>query len=119
MSEVEKKAIEEVRQFNKDNIYRDGGKLNNAIDTVLNLVEKQQKEIERLQPKKIKVIDLLNKIANGEKVPKKLKDYNFPYVYQFICYNEEKKQFYLEGMPEQLYHFNLDDLNKELIIMEE
>lgn len=36
----EKEAIEIVEQFNKENRYRDGGKLNNAIDKVIEMAEK-------------------------------------------------------------------------------
>ena len=40
----EKEAIEIVKKFNLENRFRDCGKLNNAIDTVLNLITKLQKE---------------------------------------------------------------------------
>lgn len=34
-----KQAVEIVKEFNKNNRYRDGGKINNAIDTVLQAVD--------------------------------------------------------------------------------
>lgn len=47
MSEEEKKAIEIVKQFNKENRYRDCGRINNAIDTVIRLAEKLEQEKEK------------------------------------------------------------------------
>lgn len=47
MSEKEKKAIETVKEFNKNNKFRDYGKINNAINTLLNLVKKQQNKINK------------------------------------------------------------------------
>ena len=47
MSEEEKKAIEIVKQFNNENRYRDCGRINNAIDTVIRLAEKLEQEKEK------------------------------------------------------------------------
>ena len=48
MNEEEKKAIEIVKEFNKNNRFRDCGQVNNAINTLLSLVEEQQHKIEKL-----------------------------------------------------------------------
>lgn len=43
MSEEEKKAIEIVKEFNKENKFRDCGRLNNAIDIVIRMAEGKNK----------------------------------------------------------------------------
>ena len=48
MNEEEKKAIEIVKEFNKNNRFRDCRQVNNAINTLLSLVEEQQHKIEKL-----------------------------------------------------------------------
>ena len=65
----------------------------------------------------MKVIDLLNKIANGEKPPKKIK-----YDNKICFYDEEKKDYYVNGdfcLCEDYISFNLEDLNDEVEIIEE
>lgn len=53
LSEEKKKAIEIVKKFNMQNRYRDGGKINNAIDTVIEMAE----SVKGIKMKKIKVGD--------------------------------------------------------------
>lgn len=68
---------------------------------------------------KIKIIDLLNKIANGEEIPKKIKfnyniyEYKWSNAWQESCYiNDDKYRLW-----EDVY---LDrDLNEEVEIIEE
>lgn len=43
MSEEEKEAIKIVKEFNEENRFRDCGKLNNAIDIVIRMVEEKNK----------------------------------------------------------------------------
>ena len=74
MSDEEKKAIEsliEIREFANLSSYKDT-KINqlNAIDTILNLIEKQSKEIEELKNADLTTV-YLNGVYNGEK---KVKD---------------------------------------------
>ena len=44
MTEKEEKAIKIVKKFNIENRFRDGGVLNNSIDTVLQSLEKRNGE---------------------------------------------------------------------------
>ena len=44
LSEIDKNAIEVVKKFNKENRFRDTGIINNSIDLLLALVNKQEKE---------------------------------------------------------------------------
>ena len=55
--------------------------------------------------KTIKVIDLLNKIANGEEVPKKIKykTWTFIYVDEFYGYMKEN---YLAAAHDEIISFN-------------
>ena len=64
----------------------------------------------------MKIIDLLNKIANGEEVPKKIKYYGD--IFQFIGYNSASKNYYSEH--DDLFEV-LDGsvLNEEIEIIEE
>lgn len=69
--------------------------------------------------KKIKVIDLYNKIANDEEVPKKIKFKDTEYIY-----NKHNKQYYLEGETSGFYSLrfalsNFNMLNDEVEILEE
>lgn len=48
MSEEEKEAIKIVKEFNKENRFRDCGKLNNAIDIVIRMAEGKNK-IEKIE----------------------------------------------------------------------
>jgi hypothetical protein len=43
MSDEEKDAIEIVKEFNKENKFRDCGRLNNAIDIVIRMAEERNK----------------------------------------------------------------------------
>lgn len=51
LSEIDKNAIEVVKKFNKENRFRDTGIINNSIDLLLALVNKQEKENEVLRLK--------------------------------------------------------------------
>lgn len=67
--------------------------------------------------KTIKVIELLNKIANGEEIPKKIKYMNFVfelnnYKYGRHYYNEDVELI-------QLINHNFSNLNDEVEIIEE
>ena len=73
--------------------------------------------------KTIKIIDLLNKIANGEEVPKKIKYLNAIYIY-----NKETKQYYkldnnyvdtILTKSLRAVLINFDRLNDEVEIIEE
>lgn len=44
LTEIDKNAIEVVKKFNKENRFRDTGIINNSIDLLLALVNKQEKE---------------------------------------------------------------------------
>lgn len=44
LTEIDKNAIEVVKKFNKENRFRDCGVVNNSIDLLLALVNKQEKE---------------------------------------------------------------------------
>lgn len=56
LTEIDKNAIEVVKKFNKENRFRDTGIINNSIDLLLTLVNKQEKENEvlRLKLKQLK-----------------------------------------------------------------
>ena len=45
----------------------------------------------------MKVIDLLNKIANGEKIPKKIKYKNIEYEYEDIGYYNKQRGYLFDG----------------------
>ena len=72
----------------------------------------------------MKVIDLLNKIANGEEVPKKIRYKNLSYIYSNEC-----KGYYLGTNPERIETFDCnrlyqkfssgDMLNDEIEVIEE
>ena len=73
--------------------------------------------------KKIRIIDLLNKIANGEEVPKKIKykTWTFIYVDDFYSYMKEN---YLEIAGNEVISFmgyivSMEELNDEVEILEE
>ena len=66
----------------------------------------------------MRVIDLLNKIANGEKVPKKIKVYDDSFTYidkweQYTSDNTDKPLLYI------ISAFNYSGLNNEVEIIEE
>ena len=63
----------------------------------------------------MKVIDLLNKIANGEEVPKKITTQNGAYWYDETNINEFKRY----RNPENYYLIDENDLNDEVEILEE
>lgn len=51
LSKIDKNAIEVVKKFNKENRFRDTGIINNSIDLLLALVNKQYKENQVLKLK--------------------------------------------------------------------
>ncbi len=65
----------------------------------------------------MKVIDLLNKIANGEEAPKRIKYryhiYEYEDGYDFVCDNLEHRYF------AENYCNDYEDLNSEVEIIEE
>ena len=63
---------------------------------------------------KLRVIDVLNKIANGEEVPKEIKYNNMAYYWCNQCKIYER----LEDSSKDLYN-DLDNLNDEVEIIEE
>lgn len=67
---------------------------------------------------KIKVIDLLNKIANGEEIPKKIKINNVIYEYRGYMYCTEKANY--QDIEDYLFgKWNFNILNDEVEILEE
>ena len=68
----------------------------------------------------MKVIDLLNKIANGEKIPKKFKiKHNF-YENRIFSYNKKYQMFDdVEDIQYCKNSINIDDLDLEIEIIEE
>lgn len=68
--------------------------------------------------KTIKIIELLNKIANGEEVPNKIKYRNIYFVYDTTnyCYIEEKYTIYNDLLMELSNH-KLTELNYEVEII--
>lgn len=64
--------------------------------------------------KKIKVIDLLNKIANGEEVPKKIKDSSFE-----LTLNRDGKHYGGQTTTVLNSVFGMNRLNDEIEIIEE
>lgn len=44
LTKIDKNAIDVVKKFNKENRFRDTGIINNSIDLLLALVNKQEKE---------------------------------------------------------------------------
>jgi hypothetical protein len=67
-----------------------------------------------MQMSKITIIQLLNKIANGEEVPKKIKYNNINYYWCNQCKIYER----IEDGSKDLYN-DLDNLNDEAEIIEE
>lgn len=67
---------------------------------------------------KIKVIDLLNKIANNEEVPEKIKINNVIYEYRGYMYCTEKANY--QDIEDYLFgKWNFNILNNEAEIIEE
>ena len=65
----------------------------------------------------MKIIDLLNKIANGEEVPKKIKWGDFELEWEEICYHDYK---FLDTGNHLLFQgFATSVLNNEVEIIEE
>ena len=67
----------------------------------------------------MKVIDLLNKIANGEEVPEKIK---FKGCIYYLCKNDQSGQCYFtekEGFGGLSLKFNTADMNDEVEVIEE
>lgn len=66
----------------------------------------------------IKIIDLLNKIANDEEVPKKIKINNVIYEYRGYMYCTEKANY--QDIEDYLFgKWNFNILNNEAEIIEE
>lgn len=66
----------------------------------------------------IKIIDLLNDIANGREIPKKIRYNLMTEEYKNICYNEEEMYFYFEKHPEEEWDFSTHHLNDEVEILD-
>ena len=67
--------------------------------------------------KKIKIIDLLNKKANNEKMPKKFKYKN--YIFELDDVNEYTIDKEKQVAFTELIQFNLNNLNDEVEILED
>lgn len=67
--------------------------------------------------KKIKVIDLFNKKANNEKMPKKFKYKN--YIFELDDVNEDTIDKEKQVAFTELIQFNLNNLNDEVEILED
>ena len=69
----------------------------------------------------MKIIDLLNRIANGEKVPKKFKIKGSCFKDLYFEYNEKYDCYDLigENFKEGCYVFGYSELNDEVEIIEE
>ena len=66
----------------------------------------------------MKIIDLLNKIANGEEVPKKIRINNVIYEYRGFMYCTEKANY--QDIEDYLFgKWNFNILNNEVEILEE
>lgn len=66
----------------------------------------------------MKIIDLLNKIANGKEVPKKIKINNVIYEYRGYMYCTEKANY--QDIEDYLFgKWNFNILNEEVEILEE
>ena len=66
----------------------------------------------------MKIIDLLNKIANGEEVPKRIKINNVIYEYRGYMYCTEKANY--QDIEDYLFgKWNFNILNEEVEIPEE
>ena len=67
---------------------------------------------------KLTIIQLLNKIANGEEVPKKIKINNVIYEYRGYMYCTEKANY--QDIEDYLFgKWNFNILNEEVEIIEE
>lgn len=104
MSEEEKKAIHLLQSYagmtHKLTDNQDRPKLDQAIEKVLNLIEKQSKEIETLKNNNK---DLLRKLRNRVKEVKKLEKYSL-YKKEFSTLNKqiEKKDKIINEMGEHI-----------------
>ncbi len=68
--------------------------------------------------KKIKVIDLLNKIANGEEVPKKVKYEGDIYEYN-NCDYQNYEDYETTNLISEVIFMNKQNLNEEVEIIED
>ena len=100
MNEEEKKAIEIVKEFNKNNRFRDCRQVNNAINTLLSLVEEQQHKIEKLinandnlkKTKRIKNMEYVNQnYVSKDKIKEKIKEYEGLKEIDKTAYEEQIK----------------------------
>ena len=107
MSEEEKKAIETVKQYKKCFIFETvheetGERINdysNAIDIVLNLIRKQQKEIKEIKERNKK------QFLNYEKKVNELEYKQLNYI------RKDKIRTLLKQVNASLYHFKDSDKN--------
>lgn len=68
----------------------------------------------------MKVIDLLNKIANGEEVPKKIKIYRITFELEYD--EETESNYYMSSIDGELLNVicaSVKELNEEIEIIEE
>lgn len=113
MTEEEKKAIEYLKKYINWETYGERS-LEKDIQTVLNLIKKQQAEMEKLKNKNN---DLLRKLRNRVKDVKKLKKYS-TYKKEFSRLNkkiEEYRQVSNEDWAERCrLSFECDELREKL-----
>ena len=69
--------------------------------------------------KTIKIIDLLNKIANGEEMPKKITYSLLRDEYKILIYDEEEQEYRYENDYNEFWHVPNHHLNDEVDIIEE
>ena len=69
--------------------------------------------------KTIKIIDLLNKIANGEEMPKKITYSLLRDEYKILIYDEEEQEYRYENDYNEFWHVPNHHLNDEVEIIEE
>lgn len=67
----------------------------------------------------MKVIDLLNKIANGEEMPKKITYSLLRDEYKILIYDEEEQEYRYENDYNEFWHVPNHHLNDEVEIIEE
>lgn len=96
-----------VRKFNQENRYRDGGVLNNAIDDILNELERLQKENEYLKthiiyPEIIK-LNFIPKQAIRDKIKEIQNDFKERTQYNDIFYfNYSNEYAHIEEVLKKL-----------------
>ena len=102
MNEEEKKAIEYMKEFQKD-LYGASSKnlMANYLDTIFNLIDKQQKEIEELKERqdyaRLEKEQLLKNGISKDKIREKIKEYNEKYY----IYEEDNAVEVLQELLEE------------------